>query len=125
MKTTAFTCASFLRNATVKLLSPATSTVWLVSFARGLFSHFLRAFAKIKSHKIFVVHVQREQTVLQSVLLGTIYIATNRSMSASVPLTASLDTEAIEEVEVLRKHRYTNQMAVQGQEQKYSFLRTS
>ena len=45
-------------------------------------------------------------------LLRTIYIATNRHMIASVPLTAI--TEAIQETEMLCKHRHTNQTVVQG-----------
>ena len=89
MKTT---CASFLRNILVKLLSPATSTIWLVSFVRGLLNCVFRESRVIrenKSRKISVVHVQIEQTVLQSGLVGTIYIATNRTVSVSVHLMAN------------------------------------
>ena len=40
----------------------------------------------------------------------SIYIAANRSVSASVPLTAN--AEAIQEIEVLRKHRHAKMSAV-------------
>ena len=51
------------------------------------------------------------------------YLATNGSLSEVVPLTAI--AEAIHVIDVLRKHRRTNQTAVQSREWKQSFLRTS
>ena len=71
-------------------------------------------FAKIKTAKFFVVKVQSEQSAFQSFLLGTIYITANRSVSASVPLTAI--PEAIQEIEVLCKHRWTSRTAAQDWE---------
>ena len=59
---------------------------WLVIF-------YFRVFREL-SHsqklncKIFVVHVQSKRTTFQSILLGTIYLAANRSVSMSVPLMA-------------------------------------
>ena len=56
--------------------------------------------------------MQSERIAFQSVWLGTIYIATNRSMSASVPLTAIV--HAIQEIKVLCKRRHTNQSAAKA-----------
>ena len=67
-------------------------------------------FMKIKTMNFFVLHVQSKWTVFQLVLHGIIYIATNRTVSVSAPLTAIPD--AIQEIEVLCKHRHTNQTAV-------------
>ena len=52
-----------------------------------------------------------------------IYLAANRSMSVRVPSMAI--AEAIQEIEVLHKHRSTNQTAAQDQEQKQLFLQMS
>ena len=69
------------------------------NFRRVFIFEFLASqdpFAKIKTAKFFVINVQSEQTAFQSFLLGTIYITANRSVSASVPLTAI--AEAIQEI---------------------------
>ena len=51
------------------------------------------------------------------------YIVANRTVSASVPL---MDiAEALQAIEILRKHRRTNQTAAQGRERDQTLLRTS
>ena len=60
--------------------------------------------------------MQSERTMFQSVLLRTIYIAANRSVSASMPLTAI--TEAIQKIKVLSKYRRMNTTVAQGQKRK-------
>ena len=76
-------------------------------------------FAKIKTAKILSSTCKRMNRVSIPDLLGTIYIAANRTVSVSVRLTAIAG--AIQEIEMLRKHRCTNQTAAQGREQKQSF----
>ena len=70
--------------------------------------------AKIKTTKICCPRAKRTNRVSIPSLLGTIYIDAKRSVLASVPLTAI--TEAIQEIEMLRKDRRTKQTAAQGQE---------
>ena len=47
------------------------------------------------------------------------YIVANRTVSASVPLMAI--AEALQAIEILRKHRRTNQTAAQGRERDQSY----
>ena len=89
-------------------------TVWLVIFARYLFSRFswVKSHSrKLKPRKFCCPSVKRTNRVLIPGLL--LYSgAANKSMSASVPLMAI--------AEMLRKHRRTIQTAAQGREQKQS-----
>ena len=77
-------------------------------------------FVKMKPQNFCCSHGKRTHRVSIPGLLGTIYVAANRSNSVSVPSTAI--TEAIQEIEVLCKHRCMNQTAVQHREWKQLFL---
>ena len=75
---------------------------------------FIFVFSQVKSHshklklqKFCHPCAKRTSQVSIPGLLGTIYVAANRTVSASVPLMAI--PEAIQEIEVLHKHRHTNQ----------------
>ena len=78
-------------------------------------------FMKIRNRENFVVHMQSKRQS-PAYLELSIIIAANRTVSASVPLTAI--AEAIQEIKMPCKHRRTNQTA-QGRERKQSLLRTS
>ena len=76
-------------------------------------------FTKIKTakpRKFCHPRAKRMKCVSIPDLLRTVYIAAKRSVSVSVPLTAI--TVAIQEIEMLCKHRCTNQTVVQSRERK-------
>ena len=74
----------------------------MVIFARDLFAFFViqEPFAKVKTAKMFLSTCKMNELHCN---LGTIYIAANRSLSASVTLTAI--TRGIQGIEMLRKHK--------------------
>ena len=79
---------------------------WYVIFARDLFSRFSQVKShsrklkpqKLKPRKFCRPRASKRQS--SAYLLGTIYIAANRTVSASIPLMAI--AEAIQEIEMLR-----------------------
>ena len=84
-----------------------------VAHSYALLIQIIMSMRKLNT-KIRCPRAKRTNRVSIPSLLGTIYIAAKRSVLASVPLTAI--TEAIQEIEMLRKDRRTNQTAAQGRE---------
>ena len=80
------------------------------NFCKGFIFTFFASqepFTKLKLRKFCHPCAKQTNQVSISGLLGSIYLAANKSVSASMPLTAI--AKAIQEIEVLRKHRRTNQ----------------
>ena len=102
------------------------STLWLVIFARDLFSRFSRVKSqsrKLKPRNFCCPRAKRANRV-SIWLLQTIYPPNcNRSLSVNVPSTAI--AQVIQEIKVLCQHRRTSRTAAQGRERKQPFLRTS
>ena len=98
--------------------------VWLVIFARDLFSHF----SEVKSHlrKLKPRNFMLSTCKASELHFNPAYFKLSshpNSLSASEPLTAI--AQAIQEIEVLLKHRRTNWTVVEGRERKQSFLQMS
>ena len=74
-------------------------------------------FAKIKTAKMSSKCKANELSFNPRPSLN--YIVANRTVSASVPLMAI--AEALQAIEILRKHRRTNQTAAQGRERDQSY----
>ena len=93
-----------------KICTSSIGTIWLVIIARGSIFAFLQVkshLQKLKLRQFCHPCAKRTNQVSIPGLLGTIYIAANITVSVNVPLTAI--PEAIQEIDVLHKHRHTNQ----------------